>query len=170
MSGSNEVSNLSVERFSISYDADDEQLSLHKMDAFYLGQAIQQVSTMVKQAGKILNEEEPDVVVTVPADAGSFIVEFAVYALSDPRALLTSLGFLGAGALAVAQHIHNKKVINVSTSDDSDDAVITVEHKGKTEEVTCKKDEALLATDPVIRKSYNEVITQPLSKKRVSNI
>ncbi|MEY0558852.1 hypothetical protein AB7334_22355 [Providencia rettgeri] len=165
MSGSNEVSNLSVERFSISYDADDEQLSLHKMDAFYLGQAIQQVSTMVKQAGRILNEEEPDVVVTVPADAGSFIVEFAVYALSDPKALLTSLGFLGAGALAVAQHIHNKKVINVSTSDDSDDAVITVEHKGKTEEVTCKKDEALLATDSVIRKSYNEVITQPLSNK-----
>lgn len=165
MQESNSVAPLEMERFSISYDADDDELSIHKMDAFYLGQAIQQVATMVKQAGKLLNEEEPEVKVTTPAGEGSFIVEFAVYAASHPRELLTTLGFLGAGALAVAHHIRNKKVINVNTSDDSDEAVITVESRGRTEEVRCGKDEALLATDSIIRKSYNEIITQPLSNK-----
>lgn len=43
--------------------------------------------------------------------------------------------------------------------------MITVESRGRTEEVRCNKNEALLATDSVIRKSYNEIITQPLSQK-----
>ncbi|ATC78641.1 hypothetical protein [Proteus mirabilis] len=165
MQESNSIASLEVERFSVSYDADDDELSIHKMDAFYLGQAIQQVATMVKQAGKILNEEEPDVKVTTPAAEGSFIVEFAVYAVAHPRELLTTLGFFGSGALAVAHHIRDKKVININTSDDNDEAVITVESRGRTEEVRCNKNEALLATDSVIRKSYNEIITQPLSQK-----
>lgn len=165
MSSDNEKMPASIERFSISYDAEDDELSLHKMDAFYLGQAIQQVASMVKQAGRILNNEEPDVKVTTPAAEGSFIVEFAVYASAHSKEILTALGLLGSGALAIAHHLRDKKVINVSTSDDNDDAVITVEYKGKTEEITCKKEEALLATDAVIRKSYNEIITQPLSEK-----
>ncbi len=156
-----------VERFSIFYDADDEELSEHKMDAFYLGQAIQQVALMVKQAGHILNDgdAELEVKVTVPAQEGSFAVEFALFAVNNFREILPALGLFGGGALAVAQHLSNRKVIEVRTYDDSDHAVITVESRGHQEEIFCRKDEALLATDPVIRTAFNEIITKPLINK-----
>ena len=156
-----------VERFSIFYDADDNELSKHKMDAIYLGQAIQQVGLMVKQAGRLLNRNEADigVKVTVPAQEGSFAVEFALYAYGNFREVLPALGLLGGGALAVTQQLRNRKVINVQTSDNSEDAVITVEYRGKQEDIVCRKDEALLATDPVIREAYNEIITKPLINK-----
>lgn len=157
-----------VDRFSIFYDADDDELSIHKMDAFFLGQAIQQVATMVKQAGRLLgNEEDEDieVKVTVPAQEGSFAVEFAVYAADHAREILPALGLLGGGALALAQRLRNRKVVNIRTEDGSDQAVITVQYRGQEEEITCDKDEAILATDPVIRMAYNEIITQPLVNK-----
>lgn len=157
-----------VDRFSIFYDADDDELSIHKMDAFFLGQAIQQVATMVKQAGRLLgNEEDEDieVKVTVPAQEGSFAVEFAVYAADHAREILPALGLLGGGALALAQRLRNRKVVNIRTEDGSDQAVITVQYRGQEEELTCDKDEAILATDPVIRMAYNEIITQPLVNK-----
>lgn len=156
-----------VERFSIFYDADDNELSMHKMDAIFLGQAIQQVGLMVKQAGRLLNPNEADidVKVTVPAQEGSFAVEFAVYAYENFREILPALGLLGGGALAVTQRLRNRKVINVRTRDNSDEAVITVEYRGNQEDIVCRKDEALLATDPVIREAYNEIITKPLINK-----
>lgn len=157
-----------VDRFSIFYDADDDELSIHKMDAFFLGQAIQQVSTMVKQAGRLLGDEEDadvEVKVTVPAQEGSFAVEFAVYAANHVREIIPTLGLLGGGALALAQRLRNRKVINIRTEDDSDEAVVTVQYRGVEEEIVCNKDEAILATDPIIRQSYNEIITQPLLNK-----
>lgn len=156
-----------VERFSIFYDADDDELSNHKMDAFFLGQAIQQVATMIKQAGQLLNDgnEELDVKVTVPAIEGSFAVEFALYAADNAREILPALGLLGGGALAIAQRLRNKKVVSIQTQDDSDEAIIIVERRGQREEIVCNKDEAILATDAVIRKAYNEIITQPLFNK-----
>ncbi|CAI1107755.1 hypothetical protein [Serratia quinivorans] len=156
-----------IERFSIFYDANDDELSEHKMDAIYLGQAIQQVALMVQQAGRVLNDgdESLDVKVTVPAREGSFAVEFALYAASHAHQILPALGLMGGGALAIARRMRNKKVINVRTEDGSEDAVITVEFRGKQEEIVCGKDEALLATDAVIRKAYNEIITQPLINK-----
>ncbi|KJO32784.1 hypothetical protein SR86_12455 [Enterobacter hormaechei subsp. xiangfangensis] len=157
-----------VDRFSIFYDADDNELSIHKMDAFFLGQAIQQVATMVKQAGRLLgdeDEEDIEVKVTVPAQEGSFAVEFAVYAAAHAREIVPALGLLGGGALALAQRLRNRKVVNIRTEDGSDEAVITVQYRGNEEEIICNKDEAILATDPVIRKAYNEIITQPLVNK-----
>lgn len=165
MSGDRELHE--VERFSIFYDADDDELSEHKMDAIFLGQAIQQVGLMVKQAGRLLNKNEADidVKVTVPAQEGSFAVEFALYAYNNFREVLPALGLLGGGALAVTQRLRDRKVVNVQTRDNSDDAIITVEYRGKQEEIVCRKDEALLATDPVIREAYNEIITKPLIHK-----
>ncbi|WP_233986042.1 hypothetical protein [Pectobacterium versatile] len=156
-----------IERFSIFYDADDEELSEHKMDAQHLGLAIQQVALMIKQADRLLNDGEEliDVKVTVPAQEGSFAVEFALYAASHVQQILPVLGLMGGGALALAQRLKNKKVVNVRTEDDSDQAVITVEYRGQQEDIVCDKDEALLATDAVIRKAYNEVITLPLANK-----
>ncbi|MBA0190053.1 hypothetical protein [Pectobacterium odoriferum] len=156
-----------IERFSIFYDADDEELSEHKMDAQHLGLAIQQVALMIKQADKLLNDGEEliDVKVTVPAQEGSFAVEFALYAASHVQQILPVLGLMGGGALALAQRLKNKKVVNVRTEDGNDQAVITVEYRGQQEDIVCDKDEALLATDAVIRKAYNEVITLPLANK-----
>lgn len=156
-----------VERFRIFYDANDEELSLHKMDAFYLGQAIQQIAAMVKQASKVLNEGEElvDLKVTVPAEEGSFAVEFALYAYENISLILPLLGFTGGGALAIAQRLKNHKVVNVHTEEGSELAEIIYEIEGNQEVIVCPKDEALLATDAVIRKAYNEVITQPLADK-----
>lgn len=157
-----------IDRFSIFYDADDEELSEHKMDALSLGLAIQQVATMVKQAGRLLGDDEDEdieVKVTVPAQEGSFAVEFAVYAAAHAREIIPALGLLGGGALALAQRLRNRKVINIRTEDGSDQAVVTVQYRGNEEEIICDRDEAILATDPIIRKAYNEIITQPLVNK-----
>ncbi|QXF34784.1 hypothetical protein CE143_17625 [Photorhabdus luminescens] len=156
-----------IEEFSVFYDANDDELSSHKMDAFFLGQAIQQIAVMVKQADLLLNngQETVGLKVTVPAKEGSFAVSFVLYVLSNSVAILPALGLLGGGALAVAQRLSKKKVINVRTNDGSDEAVITVECRGQQEEIVCGKNEALLATDAVIRQAYNEIITQPLANK-----
>lgn len=157
-----------VDRFSIFYDANDDELAIHKMDAFFLGQAIQQVATMVKQASRLLNDgqdEDVEIKVTVPAQEGSFAVEFAVYATEHAREIVPLLGLLGGGALALAQRLRNRKVVNIRTEDGSDEAVVTVEYRGNQEDIVCDKNEAILATDAVIRKAYNEIITQPLINK-----
>lgn len=157
-----------VERFSIFYDADDNELAIHKMDAYFLGQAIQQMATMVKQAGRLLgndDDEDIEVKVTVPAQEGSFAVGFAVYAAAHSHEILSVLGLLGGGALALAQRLRNRKVVNIRTRDDSDDAIVTVQYRGREDEIVCNKYEAILATDPVIRQAYNEIITQPLLNK-----
>ncbi|EKS4617603.1 hypothetical protein QB788_003452 [Salmonella enterica] len=156
-----------IERFKIFYDADDEELSVHKMDAFHLGQAIQQVAIMVKQAGKVLHDGQEliDLKVTVPAQEGSFAVEFALYAMENLPLVLPALGFTGGGALAIANRLKNNKVINLHTEDGSNDAVITYEEQGQQLQIVCPKIEAVLATDAVIRRAYNEIITQPLADK-----
>lgn len=158
-----------VERFSIFYDADDDELAVHQMDAFALGQAIQQVAVMVKQADQLLNngEQTVDLRVTVPAEEGSFAVEFALFAIANAHLILPALGFsaAGGGALAIANRLKNNRVVNVHTSDADDNATITYEENGQLVSVDCPKEEALLATDAVIRKAYNEIITQPLANK-----
>ncbi|MEB6631807.1 hypothetical protein [Kluyvera cryocrescens] len=156
-----------VERFRIFYDANDEELAQHKMDAFFLGQAIQQIAVMVKQASLVLNEGQDlvDLKVTVPAVEGSFAVEFALYAMENLPLVLPALGLTGGGALAVAQRLRNHKVLSIHTEDGSDRAEIVYENNGLTERIVCDKTDALLATDSVIRRAYNEVITQPLANK-----
>ncbi len=158
-----------VERFSIFYDANDDELAVHQMDALALGQAIQQVALMVRQADQLLNDGEQtvDLRVTVPAEEGSFAVEFALFALANAKAILPALGFslLGGGALGIANRLKNNRVINIHTEDSNPNAVITFEDDGQISSIECPKDEALLATDAVIRRAYNEIITQPLVNK-----
>ncbi len=158
-----------IERFSISYDANDDELAVHQMDALALGDAIRQMAIMVKQADQVLNEgqETVDLRVTVPAEEGSFIVEFALFTLANAKAILPVLGFsaAGGGALAIAQRLKSNRVVNVNTSDDSDDATIIYEEAGELKSIVCPKDEAQLATDAVIRRAYSEIITQPLANK-----
>lgn len=165
-----EISELQeVEHFSISYDADDEELAVHQMDALALGDAIKQMAIMVKKADEILNDgiETAELRVTVPADEGSFIVEFALFTVANAKAILPALGFsaLGGGALAVAHRLGDKRVMEVHTDDGSDVATIIYEDRGGISTIECSKDEANLATNTVIRKAYNEIITQPLAAK-----
>lgn len=165
-----EISQLQeVEHFSISYDADDEELAIHQMDALALGEAIRQVALMVKQADQVLNDGEQtvDLRVTVPAEEGSFLVAFALFSLANAKAILPALGFsaLGGGALAIAHRLKSNRVIDVHTNDDDETATIHFEEAGHINEIVCPKDEALLATDAVIRRAYNEIITQPLANK-----
>ena len=158
-----------VERFSLSYDANDDELAIHQMDALSLGEAIKQVALMVRQANQLLNDNQDniDLRVTVPAEEGSFIVEFALFAAANASAILPALGFSigGGGALAIAHRLKDNRVVNIQTSDASDTATIVFEEAGELQTIECPKDEALLATDAVIRRAYNEIITQPLANK-----
>jgi len=158
-----------VERFSLSYDANDDELAIHQMDALSLGEAIKQVALMVRQANQLLNDDQEcvDLRVTVPAEEGSFIVEFALFAAANANAILPALGFSigGGGALAIAHRLKDNRVVNIQTHDGDETAAITFEEGGTEHTIVCPKDEALLATDAVIRRAYNEIITQPLANK-----
>lgn len=158
-----------VQRFSVFYDANDAELSAHQMDALALGKAIQQVALMVKQADQLLNNgnQTANLRVTVPAEEGSFSVEFALFSLDNANVILPALGFsvLGCGALAIAHRLKNNRVVNVHTNDGDDKATITYEENGQLVSVECLKNEAILATDAVIRRAYSEIITQPLADK-----
>ncbi|MEG4685499.1 hypothetical protein UXP70_11240 [Enterobacter cloacae] len=158
-----------IERFSISYDANDDEFAVHQMDALALGEAIKQVALMIKQADQVLNDghETVDLRVTVPAEEGSFIVEFALFAMANAKAILPALGFsaAGGGALAIAHRLKSNRVVNVHTNSQDDNAIITFEEAGALQTIVCPQDEAQLATDAVIRRAYNEIITQPLANK-----
>jgi len=163
------LSEQEVEHFSLSYDANDSELSIHQMDALALGEAIKQVALMVRQADQLLNDglETVDLRVTVPAEEGSFIVEFALFAMVNAKAILPALGFsMGTGgALAIAHRLRSNRVVDIHTTDEDDSATIIFEEAGERKTISCSKDEATLATDAVIRRAYNEIITQPLANK-----
>ena len=67
-------------RFSISYDANDNQLSEHKMDADILAKSIINVAQTIKHADEILNGKKRNIqtYVSAPAKEGSLSIEFVV--------------------------------------------------------------------------------------------
>lgn len=155
--------------FSISYDADDNQLSKHRMDAELLAESIKNVAQVIQRADEILNGQNRSIqtFVVAPANEGSLIVEFVTH-LIDPikaESILHALGFLTfggsvtRGAINALRKINNKEIIKVHTSDQNKDAEV---HLSNGEILTLPKDEAMLVASPQIRKNIKNIVSTPL--------
>ena len=156
-------------KFSISYDADDNQLSEHRMDAEMLAESIKNVAQLVKRADEILNGEHRNIrtYVTAPAREGSLTIEFLAQ-LIDPTlgekilctiGIAVSTGSMSYGVFKALREIGGKEIIEVHTSDDSKEAQL---HLSDGEILTLPRDEAVLVASPKIRQHIKNIVASPL--------
>lgn len=156
-------------RFSISYDADDNQLSEHRMDAEMLAESIKNVAQLIRHADEVLNGENRNIrtYVTAPARVGSLTIEFLTQ-LIDPAlgekilyaiGITDPVGSVSYGVFKALREISGKEIVEVHTSDDSEEAQLYLSD-GKV--LTLPKDEAVLTASPKIRQYIKNIVASPL--------
>lgn len=156
-------------KFSISYDADDNQLSEHRMDADMLAESIKNVAQLVRHADEILNGENRNIrtFVTAPAREGSLTIDFLAQ-LIDPDlgekvlytiGIATPVGGISCGVFKALREIGGKEIIEVHTADDSETSQV---HLSDGEVLTLPRDEAVLAASPKIRQHIKNIVASPL--------
>lgn len=156
-------------KFSISYDADDNQLSEHRMDAELLAGSIKNVAQLVKRADEVLNGENRNIrtYVTAPAKEGSLTVEFLTQLIEPAlgEKILYALGIASptgaaaGGVFKALREIGGKEILEVHTSNESEEAEL---HLSDGEVLKLPKDEAILAASPKIRKQIKNIVSAPL--------
>lgn len=165
-------SELSEQKFTISYDAKESSLSDHEISAKDLGEAILGMHNLIEETANIISNGSADVTlkVTTPAQEGSVEVVFAL--LADPATALKVLGILGFAAPAASfvggslvelvQQIKGKKITSVTIEGDSQTAEVN------TTEGVIKADKNLakLIANSRIRDSLHKIIQAPLSGKK----
>jgi len=159
------------EKFSISYDSDEGDLSQHKINARELGRAIVGVSDLVSEAALILSNGGADVElkVTTPAKKGSIIVDFLLTSTSpEVLTVLKYLGFsalggapIGATLIELVAKIKNQTITSVKIDADNKEAEVTVDGKI----IRCNAVVAKLVSNKKIRESLHQIIQAPLSNK-----
>lgn len=157
-------------RFSISYDAQDNNLSEHRMDAALLADAIKNVAQTITRADEILNGENRNIrtYVTAPAKEGSLEVEFIAQLINPELAknilqalgIMASSGAIAGGVLKALREISGKEIIAVHTSDEHPNSAKLELSDGTTMELP--KDEALLTASPAIRRHIKQIVSTPL--------
>ncbi len=157
--------------FKIFYDAEDDELSQHKIDAKSLSISIGSMADLITAADKSLHDGQETVklMVTTPAEAGSFgvaytMVELVPTAINIAQAIgLTTLAgaFFGAPALSLIRQLGSKKVISITKRVGTDQSVLELDG----EEIVCNDAVAKLVTNPEIRDALVKVVRGPLDGK-----
>ncbi|WP_314888593.1 hypothetical protein [Cardiobacterium hominis] len=177
--------------FSVSYDADEQDLKEHRMPADRLVEAIKEMNSLILQADKVLHgrHKSVELFVSAPAVPGSMGIEFILEFLNPDGAemiaqalgLISVVGGLTKGIVKgltgkkqdepvavyddifeIAQEINGAAVIDVETFDDSDVAIMKV--GGKT--LYCEETAARLIENPKIRKAVHGLVTKPVEGYR----
>lgn len=165
-------SEISEQKFTISYDAKESSLSDHEISAKDLGEAILGMHNLIEETASIISNGSADVTlkVTTPAQEGSVEVVFAL--LANPATALKVLGILGFAAptasfvggslVELVQQIKGKKITSVTIEGDSQIAEV------KTTDGVVKADKNLakLIANTRIRDSLQKIIQAPLSGKK----
>lgn len=164
--------NIEEQKFSISYDADDPDLSAHRMDAETLASTINSVSLLIKQADDLLNGQNRSiqVLVSAPAKEGSLVVEFVTLLINPgvAQTVLEAIGFItaagvtGGGIFNALRQIRDKEIIDIFTSDNSDKAIVKL---ADNEEIEVDKEVGVLVASPQIRKQVKQIVSSPLSDR-----
>lgn len=160
-----------VTSFKVFYDAQDNELAQHKIDAKTLSISIGAMADLISAADKRLNEGQETVklMVTNPAEAGSLgiaysLVELIPDAINVAKVIgLTGMAgaVFGAPALSLVRQLGSKKVISVTKRVGTDQSVLELDG----EEIVCNDAVAKLVTDPVIRDALVSVVRAPLDGK-----
>lgn len=160
-----------ITSFKVFYDADDSELSRHKIDAKTLSISIGSMADLIKAADKTLNDgqETVQLMVTAPAEAGSLGIAFDMVELI-PNAIkvaqvigLTGMGgaVIGAPALALIRQLGSRRVISVTKRVGTNLSVLELDG----EEIVCNDAVAKLVTDPTVRDALVNVVRSPLDGK-----
>lgn len=157
-------------KFSISYDADDAQLSEHRIEAHLLSKTIESVAQLIRISDEILrtNDEKSILIfVTSPAKEGSLVIDF-MSVLLDPEVAKKILGVLGFirstsafsnGIFQALRKISGREIIKIYSS--------TVDNTSKIELsdgeiMTVDKELGQIIASPKIRECVKDIITKPL--------
>ncbi|MBN6029234.1 hypothetical protein [Pantoea ananatis] len=157
--------------FKVFYDAQDDELANHSIDAEVLGKSILSMTSLINKADDLLNDGNKafKVLVTSPAVPGSLGIDYTVVQLL-PMAVdvLKTIGITGvigvaahSSALSLIRQLGSKKVISVTRRVGTDNAVLELEDG----EIECPAAVAALVTEPVIRNALIEVVQAPLEGK-----
>ncbi|MCD5997493.1 hypothetical protein KDX38_28535 [Pseudomonas sp. CDFA 602] len=167
----NDKPKLSEERFSISYDAPEDILENHEIDAKELGDAILGMSTLIEETAKLVGRGSAEVKlkVTTPAKEGSLVVAFALMATPATAAkVLAILGlathasvFAGSTVIELIKKIKNRKIISVIIDGDDEHATI----KTTDGEFKADKTVARLVSDGKVREALHKIVQAPLTGK-----
>lgn len=159
--------------FKVFYDADDDELSKHSIDAETLARSILSITSLIEKADDILNEgnRSVKVLVTNPAVAGSIGVAYTIVELLPAAiSVLKTIGIVGATgaavhatAISLIRQLGSRKVISITRKKGTSDAVLELEGDG--EDITCPASVAALVTEPSIRDALISVVQAPLEGK-----
>lgn len=161
---------VAVEKFSVSYDAEDIDYKSHKIDAYTLGNAIIGMYDLIAVANETINSGSiVELKVTSPVvDEGSVIIDFLLEGAPQALEILRYLGlsvagsaFVGASVLEIVSALKSRKVTSVVIEGDDENATIQVD--GET--IVCNKFVAKMAVDRKVRQSLHSVIQAPIQGK-----
>ena len=176
-----------VEHFTVSYDATDEEYAHHKINARNLVKVVQDMIDLVERRDKLLNGKQKTVELYVQAPNGNAIVKegsiafpFAmeifdyictvkdVVTTIDTKDVIAALGIsipTGAVSYGVFKDIlltKGEPVIDVKTQDGSDKVEVLTENT----KVTTTKETAILMQDDQIRQAIKKLTVTPLANKK----
>lgn len=157
--------------FKVFYDADDDELSKHSIDAETLAKSILSMKNLIEKADDILNEgnKSVKVLVTNPAVAGSLGIAYTIVELLPAAiSVLKTIGIVGvagaaahATALSLIRQLGSRKVISITRKAGTNEAVLELEG----EDIVCPAPVAALVTEPSIRDALISVVQAPLEGK-----
>lgn len=176
-----------IERFTISYDATDNEYAEHKINAHNLVKVVQEMITLIERSDKLLNGRQKtvkDIFLQAPDSGvvvkeGSLQIPFAVelyeYVCTvkdvvttvDTKDIFTALGLgvpsagLGYGVFKDIFRTKGEPVIDVKTQDGSDEVELLTENT----KITTSRDTAVLMQDPEIRRAIKDLTVAPLANK-----
>lgn len=158
--------------FKVFYDADDDELSRHAIDAEDLGNSILSMTKLLTKSDELLNEGNRSIKVLVsnPAEAGSLGIAYTIVEmLQEAINILKTIGITGAvgavgGATAISliRQLGSTKVISMTRKAGTQNTILEVDG----EEIECPTAVAVLVTDPTIREALISVIQKPLEGKQ----
>lgn len=160
-----------VEKFSISYDAETNDLAEHKIDAKDLGLAIAAMADLLDEAALQFTKGRSDVelLVTAPAKKGSIVVDFLVHA-SSPEGLevLKYIGLTSVSSaiaiptlIATVKKLKNRKIARINIDQSSDTALVVTEDG----DLRVNKKIAEMIGNKKIRDALHKIIQVPLHDK-----
>lgn len=175
-----------VERFTLSYNATDNEYAEHKINAHNLVKVVQEMITLIERSDRLLNGRQKTVEIFLQApDSGAvvkegslqipFAVELYEYVCTvkdvvttvDTKDIFAALGLgipsvsVGYGVFKDIFRTKGEPVIDVKTQDGSDEVELLTENT----KITTNRDTAVLMQDPEIRRAIKDLTVTPLANK-----
>lgn len=164
--------------FTISYDANDDEYSKHRIDADQLVDIVTNMKELISRADKTINRRKETVklYLQAPVQAGSLEIPFMLENLTvtaDALEVLKYLGIsagavvtkiMGGGVLEVLKKTKGKSILEIRSTSKSPEATLVLDG----EELTVDKKVARLVANPRVRENIQKLVATPLEGKSES--